>query len=242
MTGYPRWKTVISDALSKYPRSVVFQLATMDDTNPLEPQVRSHIFRGFITPPSSTSKHLPVLLLTSTDIRTPKVKQMMANPHVQIHWYIEDTREQFRIAGLGRIIPSPEYKYLCTGDSKVLAEEGFDWEAKRVSVFKSLSPHMRASWCRPPPGSILENPEEEIKRWPPRVDVPGEEQNEDGSPVSDEDKQRNENWETALSRFALVLIDPKGVDYLNMGVVPNRRYMFRKGEEEGEWGEMEIVA
>ncbi|KAL0573257.1 hypothetical protein V5O48_008704 [Marasmius crinis-equi] len=212
----------------------LFQLATVDNNSPF-PQVRSHIFREFLCP--TIFRPEDVLLITSTDVRTPKVTQMNANPHVQIHWYIEGTREQFRISGKADIVVSrghDPHKSLLTGN--------VDWEAKRMQIFKGLSAHMKASWCRPVPGSVLQDGEEEMKKWPKRVDEPGHEKNEDGSEVSEEDKRRNKMfWEMAMGRFALIVVDPIDVDYLNMGVVPNRRYRFLKSER-GSWEEEEIVA
>ncbi|KAL0068487.1 hypothetical protein AAF712_004565 [Marasmius tenuissimus] len=225
----PRWKTLISNSLAKFPRAVVFQLASVDDPFP---QVRSHIFREFLYP-HPTERPEDVLLITSTDIRTPKIDQMSANPHIQIHWYIEGTREQFRISGKAAVIGHQP-------KSSGSLQEVVDWEAKRMQIFNGLSAHMKASWCRPIPGSVLEG-EDEVKWWPKRVDPPGEEKNEDGGEVSEEDKRRNKVfWELAVKRFALIVVKPVEVDYLNMGVVPNRRYRFR-GERDS-WEEQEIVA
>ena len=51
-------------------------------------------------------------------------------------------------------------------------EPNFDWEAKRVEVFKTMSAHMKASWCRPTPGSKLSEDDDEAKKWPERVEEP----------------------------------------------------------------------
>ncbi|KAF9260850.1 hypothetical protein L218DRAFT_562892 [Marasmius fiardii PR-910] len=187
-------------------------------------------------------RSLPLMILLLFH-KTPKVNQIIANPNVQIHWYIEGTREQFRISGKTFIVPSPEHTNCeCHKDSIKPLYFEFDWEAKRMAIFKGLSSHMRASWCRPVPGTPLEGGEEEMKMWPKRVDEPGHEQNDDGSEVSEEQKRRNRIfWDMALSRFALVVPDPVEVDYLNMGVVPNRRYRFVKTAG-GTWTEQEIIA
>ncbi|KAG5653912.1 hypothetical protein H0H81_009504 [Sphagnurus paluster] len=255
----PRWKTAIAKAIAEHekavgecpprpspsnpkrslmtPTSQVIQLASIDPSSPI-PHVRSHIFREFVTPTSSPG--LP-LLLTTTDIRTPKTTQIISNPHVQIAWWIEGTQEQFRVSGVASAIPAPTnmlYKHFVhnvkhakqTSAVAALTREGFDWEAKRMAMFRGMSGHMKASWCRPVPGSRLEGGEEEAKKWPVRLEEPGEHS-------TDEDRK---NWEKALGNFALVIVDPTDVDYVELGVVPNRRTRFWKNGD-GVWDEEALV-
>ncbi|GAW03746.1 pyridoxamine 5 -phosphate oxidase- fmn-binding [Lentinula edodes] len=243
----PRWQSAINSALEKYEKSVVIQLASIDATSPI-PHVRSHIFRSFLDPRSNPA--LP-LILTTTDVRSPKTAQIIANPHVNIAWWIEGTQEQFRISGVGSIIPSPQdplYKqfiYSTTSSAisspntgmAALSRENFDWEAKRKEVFKTMSAHMKASWCRPTPGSPLIGGQEEAKTWPERVDEP---KDSDESDESEEEKKNRKNWDVALRNFALILVDPTEVDYVELGVFPNRRTLFNKSTQ-GLWKEQELV-
>ena len=111
-----------------------------------------------------------------------------------------------------------------------LNKEGFDWEAKRLQVFRSLSGKMRATWCRPVPGTRLEGGQEEAKRWPVSIEEPQE-------GATEEEKS---NWEMALHNFALVVIDPAEVDFVELGVIPNQRTKFTRSKE-GSWGEEELV-
>jgi len=92
-----------------------------------------------------------------------------------------------------------------------------------------MSGHMKASWCRPPPGSQLECGYEEAKKWPQNLPKLGEAE-------SEEDKK---NLEMALGNFALVVIDPFEVDFVEMGVVPNQRTKFTRDGE--QWIEEIIV-
>ncbi|KAG6911285.1 hypothetical protein DXG01_002124 [Tephrocybe rancida] len=241
----PRWKTAITNALSEYQnstadafhRATVVQLASIDPTTPV-PHVRSHIFREFISP---TSKPFLPLFMTTTDIRTPKTAQIISNPHVQVAWWIEGTQEQFRISGLASAIPALTndlYKHFlhnvehAAPNSAVAAlkEENFDWEAKRRESFKSMSGHMKATWCRPTPGSPLVGGEEEAKKWPVKLEEPGE----------DADEEAKKNWETALGNFALLIVDPTDVDYCELGVLPNRRTRFWKTND-GSWDSEAVV-
>jgi pyridoxamine 5'-phosphate oxidase len=248
-----RWQTAINNALEKYDKSVVMQLASIDASSPI-PNVRSVIFRSFLNPRSNPG--LP-LVLTTTDVRSPKTAQIIANPHVHITWWIEGTQEQFRLSGLGTIIPSPEdplhkqFLYSATSSSSssmssgagmaALSRENFDWEAKRKEVFKAMSPYMKASWCRPTPGSPLTGGEEEAKEWPERVEEPKnpDSQVPDES-ESEEEKENRKNWHMALRNFALVIVDPADVDYVELAVKPNRRTQFSRSVH-GDWKEQAVV-
>lgn len=92
---------------------------------------------------------------------------------------------------------------------------------------------MKASWCRPVPGSPLKGGQEEAKSWPEIVEDPTE---------HEEKHNKLLNWKQALENFALVVIDPIEVDLVDMGVVPNRRTRFyRAPENHGLWREEELV-
>lgn len=248
MSSIPRWQKCLENALAEYPKAVVIQLATTSvdrtgislqpETTPI-PHVRTHIFRSFITPSKSPS--LP-LVLTSTDIRTPKITQMITNPHVELAWWIEGTQEQYRISGIANVIPRPDHTFYKnfvysaehaspgTGLHALIEQDKIDWEAKRLEVFKKMSPNMKATWARPAaPGSpLVDDP----KSWPERIDDPT-----DGD--SEEEKENRKNWEIAYGNFALVVIDPVEVDYLEMAIRPNRRWRFWKHNR--DWKEQAIV-
>src|SRR5258708_5583514 len=131
---------------------LVIQLATINKT---VPQVRSCIVRELISPPGN--EHLPIIL-TTTDIRTPKVEQILANDTVQINWWIPPSMDQFRLTGRVTLVPEPGNGVFHSGGNpgfERLSEGGLDLEAKRVEVFDSLSGGMRASWCRPTSGSPM---------------------------------------------------------------------------------------
>ncbi|KAG6817567.1 hypothetical protein H0H87_006944 [Tephrocybe sp. NHM501043] len=252
-SAVPRWKTAITNALAEYEKSTgmlaytgpelmdrslaVFQLASIDPTAPV-PHVRSHLFREFVTPSSRPS--LP-LVLTTTDIRTPKAAQIISNPHVELAWWIEGTQEQYRISGLASAIPAPTnslYKHFLhnlehaapNSAVAILKGENFDWEAQRNESFRKMSAYMKATWCRPTPGIPLQGGEEEAKKWPVKLEEPGE----------DADEETKKNWETALGNFALLIIDPIEVDYIEFSVVPNRRTRFWRTSD-GSWEEGALV-
>ncbi|KAF8899333.1 hypothetical protein BD779DRAFT_1667018 [Infundibulicybe gibba] len=221
------WKSILSAILADHPKSTVIQIATTD-SHTGAPRVRSHIFRKFLA--AAQAPHLP-LLVTTTDIRAPKVAQLLASPRVEVVWWIPDAQTQFRIAGAARLVPHPAHELYpqCAavladkgagGGVGALARESFDWPAEAERVFASLSPYTRASWCKPVPGSPLSNPEE-ARGWPEQVDAPGEQ------------------WDAALRNFALLVVDPDDVDVVELGVVPNRRTRF--WIRDGEWAEQALV-
>ncbi|KAF8204146.1 hypothetical protein K438DRAFT_1819155 [Mycena galopus ATCC 62051] len=224
----PRWKAALDNALAAHSKSTVIQLASLDPSTPV-PHVRSLIFRRFVSP---TDNPAHPLLLATTDIRTPKTAQMIANPHVQVVWWIDGSQEQYRFAGKAHIIPAPVHAlhkhFLHTVGP--LSEGGdYDWEAKRIEVFKSMSPMMKASWCRPTPGSRLEGGEDEAKKWPVKLEEPE---------AGDEEGKRL--WEMSLSNFALVIIEPQDVDYVELRPIPNRRTRFWRTSG-GVWNEEALV-
>lgn len=207
--------------------SIVIQLATIDKT---VPQVRTCIIRELISP--SGNEHLPIILGT-TDIRTPKVGQILANDTVQICWWITPSGDQFRLTGKATIFPEPSSRGSHSGESVAferLSAGGFDWEAKRIQIFDSLSDNMRANWCHPTPGSPLEGGYEEAKKWPKSVPTTT------GATTEEEKKLVEE----ALGNFVLILIEPTFVDWYQSGVEPDQRTFFTRGEDES-WTET-IVA
>ncbi|KAH9854411.1 hypothetical protein C2E23DRAFT_884003 [Lenzites betulinus] len=232
MPAAPRWVEAINKALSHPDNKgkVIYQVATIDARN--LPHVRSQVHRAFLHPDGRPD--LP-LLVTSTDARTPKVTQVRANQRVELAWWMEGSQDQFRLSGFVRIFPSSSFAGTSSPTPlpvealglKALEESGFDWDAKRIELFNKMSPAMRASWCVPcPPGSPLENPDEQ-KDWPREVPV---------DPKNDEDKK---NVETAQGNFALMLFEPVQVDWAALGVQPNRRTIFTR--EGDKWNEQPVV-
>ncbi|KAF8844221.1 hypothetical protein BDN67DRAFT_963354 [Paxillus ammoniavirescens] len=216
------WYNALARALKEEgEKGGVFQLATLEAPN--APRVRSLVHREFLT--ATAIPDLP-LLLTTTDVRTPKASQMNAEPRVEAVYWTASTQEQFRIIGRASIVPTPNYQGPYPSPSgrvfDELAKEVFDWEKKRVEVFDSMSGHLKATWCRPVPGTPLEGGEEEMKKWPEKLPKLGEAE-------SEEDKK---NLAFALENFALLLVEPFEVDLIELGVQPNKRTNFKRDWED----------
>jgi pyridoxamine 5'-phosphate oxidase len=199
--------------------TLVFQLATVAGH---DPRVRSHVFRSFLS--ERVRAHRP-LLVSTTDIRTPKAAQIVDNPSVELAWWFRATQEQFRVVGKGVLIPHPAHPFYDAARAAGVVE-GFDWEAKRREVFDEMGAHMKASWCSPVPGTPLGW---DGHNWPTALPMLAE-------ATSESDRQ---NVEMALTNFALLLIDPQEVDYVELGVMPNRRTRFVLGPN--GWEETALV-
>ena len=194
------------------------------------------------------------MLITSSDVRAPKVVQMLSNSSVELAWWMEGSQDQFRISGTAHVIPPPDHALHGVVDASrslviaALNEGGeterkdggdgrdsqgkYDWESKRKEVFEAMKPAMKASWCVPvAPGSHIPS-YDEPKKWPSEVP------NFDDL-KTDEDKK---NYQTALSNFAMVVVEPTQIDWVQLGEKPNRRTLFmRKDEQEGSHWVEEIL-
>ncbi|KAI0694427.1 hypothetical protein BC835DRAFT_1406441 [Cytidiella melzeri] len=242
MASKPRWLSKIIEALAVPENSgkVVYQVATVDSDG--KPHVRSQVHRSFMIPKSSPN--LP-LLVTSSDIRTQKIAQMFSTSSVEICWWLEGSQDQFRISGISKVITPPEFAFRNTipaaeGSLAMAAvadsgeaerEDGesnlsggkFDWDKKRREVFEAMKPAMKATWCAPKaPGSTMSS-YDEANTWRTKVPYFKELKTE-------EDKKK---YEYALSNFAMVVVEPLEVDWVQLGEHPNRRTLFTRKDEAG---------
>jgi hypothetical protein len=153
-------------------------------------------------------------------------------------WWLAPTNEQFRIAGRATVVPAPSdtlHAAAVTTLSHIadgkFAEEKYDWEKLRVDTFEGVSPQMRATWARPTPGSPMPGSGQynEAKKWPEKLPTLAEAKDE---------KERAE-VEVAMKNFALIVIEPYDVDYVELEPLPNRRTrFFYKGDQ---WDEQILV-
>lgn len=210
----------------------VMQFATIGAT--ATPRVRSLTQRAVIT--ASAHPALP-LILSTIDVRSPKVKRLAANAMVEVVYWTRSTQERFRILGRASVMPERGYSGAYPAPRGVvyeaLGEDGFDWEAKRVEMFDRLSGHLKATRCQSVPGTPLTG-EDEMKNWPETLPKLGEAKNE----------EERKSCGTMLSNFALLLIEPFEVDYLELGVQPNRRTRFErdwKDERSIEFKEILVI-
>ncbi|KZS93527.1 hypothetical protein SISNIDRAFT_411274 [Sistotremastrum niveocremeum HHB9708] len=222
----PRWKKALERALDANKKSVVYSFATVDlSVQPPQPRTRTVVHRGFVEPKGASHP----LLLTTTDIRAAKVHELNGDANAELAWWIEGTQEQWRLASRAYIVPHPEHaEQVKIPQALFDIADGHFWEKERERIFNSLSGHMRASWARPAPGSPIPS-YDEGKKWPEKLGGLGEGKNEEEEQVI----------RKAFENFALVVLQPFAVDYVELGVVPNQRTKFTQAGE--TWKEVIVV-
>lgn len=209
------WLTRLAHTLSKHPSSGAYSLATVEDN---VPRVRTVIHRAFLGQDTPAP-----LLVTTTDARAPKSAQVADNWHVELCWYFRATEEQYRIAGTAFLVPHE--KHAARQPKQDELPPGYDWAAERRRAFDGVSGRIRASWCRPVPGSVLQPG----TTWPETLPPLGE----GGTEVEREQVQ------TAFENFALLVVCPLAVDLVELKPVPNVRT--RYAVSQGVWEETPLV-
>ena len=184
------------------------------------PRVRTLVFRGL------EGDEKPVILATTrTDVRSGKVRDMAQRADVEVCWWVEEQQEQFLVMGRGWVVGFDARTHV---DVPGLA---LDSDEKR-EMFNSMSARMRANWCVPiAPGEKIVGGYEATKGWNATLAGLGEEG------IGEEEKG---DVEAAFANFGLLVIEPVEVDFLELGVEPNRRTVFRHEEGKG-WVEERVV-
>tara|TARA_Y100001968_G_scaffold260608_1_gene248232 strand:- start:194 stop:745 length:552 start_codon:yes stop_codon:yes gene_type:complete len=124
MSIIPPWLAEISSYQkkeSKLPSSRYVQLSTIGIDN--TPRVRTVVFRGW-----SDSYKMKIF----TDKRSLKIKEINNNQNVEICWYFQKSKCQFRFRGIVSIDFGKDY----------------------LNSWKSLNDNAKSTWGWPTPGSI----------------------------------------------------------------------------------------
>lgn len=142
------WRPALDLALHrnrKSPQHRFVQLATAGLDG--RPAVRTVVFRGFVGEFRG--------LAFTTDARSAKRAQIERDPNVELCWYFAETREQFRLSGVVRLVgPSTQDDVL---------------RSARLGVWRALSAETGASFTWPPPGQ----PRDRKGRFPSTLSDPG---------------------------------------------------------------------
>jgi len=240
----PTWVGLLYEAISRNPnaKGTTYACATIDND---VPRVRYVVHRSLLSATSARP-----LLVASTDVRTPKVSQLHSSSSVaEIAWWFEESAEQYRITANAYVLPKPGHvlhgrfpfdklstypDYAAEGDVDD-RERDRDrvrwWERERIDTFDNkMGDVLRASFCRPVPGSPLPGGYESAKQWPERLP-----RSSDAENGTEEAEQVTE----ALNNFALVVFEPVKVERIELGIVPNRRTSW-KWKDDKSW-EMSIL-
>eukprot|EP00955_Chlamydomonas_euryale_P037859 350905-Chlamydomonas_euryale.AAC.10 len=205
----PAWQHDLSCALkrsSRSPAAKYIQLATVTPAG--LPAVRTVVFRGWLW---STQT-----LAMITDARATKLADIAAQPRAEVAWYLEKTREQFRVRGCVRVVGPGEE------DAKLLRA--------RQAVWHNLSDGAKAQMYWPEPGA-------------PVVgggggggggDSSGDGHGSDGGGGSDHgDEAAAAGEESYVSdNFRLLLLRPDFVDQLRLSR-PQKRWLHKLEPADG---------
>ncbi|CAE6499344.1 unnamed protein product [Rhizoctonia solani] len=237
----PRWLGQLTTILSQNKGATTYALATVDTDGDFPiPRVRHIVHRSILT-----SHPARPILISTTDIRSPKAHQLRSHPSTsgptgEVAWWIAESLVQFRILARVHVLPAPSHALHSEfpfnelsqnngGDSGPDAPESAkDWEALRLRTFNKLSPAIRASFARPVPGSPLKNPAD-AEKWPQELPEQGKEKTE----------EQKEQVKEAVKNVALVVLEPLQVDLVELGVVPNRRTQWNFDGK--QWDELPVV-
>ena len=111
----PPWRSPLSSAIHRNrskPYSRYFQLATVTPEGC--PSNRTVVFRGFLEDDRSSLKII-------TDVRSAKIQDIERQAMGEICWYFTETREQFRIQGVLRLVKAQDE------DSDLLKARKITW-------------------------------------------------------------------------------------------------------------------
>lgn len=140
----------------------------------------------------------------------PQVFSKKASSLYQLMWkkrYFPETRQQYRFSGVAKLVVAPTHRLYALNASRSLASTDTDWEAIRQTQFRNLSPQTRAQFTWPDPKQPRTDTITHIK-------------------TLEEDSDNGKLWASALNNFALILLDPRAVDFLELLPWPNRRTLF----------------
>ncbi|KAM0788112.1 hypothetical protein ACM66B_001279 [Microbotryomycetes sp. NB124-2] len=232
-----RLKKSLDSSMAQTSDAITYALATYDAA--AGPSSRFVVHRGFVNErrprePIEWSRNtietpFTTNMVVTTDIRSPKVQQILTSPYVSLSWWMSPTMMQFRIRAKAYILSPPGFS---SPDSTSFPAQslqpspGFDWEQERLRHWRKLTPELRASFLRPAPGSaVTGDPNQWLAEMPHDLEV-----------SSDRHKELNK---IALSRFALIVLEPHEVDVCELVEHPHKRTVYKLSE--GEWTSSDAV-
>lgn len=129
----------------------------------MKPSVRSVGMRSYLAA-GDGSRPIPCLIF-STDRRTPKAKQLIANPDCSLSTWAPRKLKQIRVTATAAVFGAQGWETGPTGLGKELATiAGEDWQARRQEAFRqeAFKARTRAWHSRGVPGTVLSEVDPEI--------------------------------------------------------------------------------
>ncbi|SPO45463.1 related to tRNA dihydrouridine synthase [Moesziomyces antarcticus] len=279
----PEWKqllaTSVSDNIKDEKSILYYAFSTVEPPSSVhdaaKPHVRYVVHRGFVNEqrdgdrpggiaPHNASFGSSPCLLTTTDVRTPKVQQLTSQSSLRAHgpdgsrggeceiaWWIESAQLQFRISGTVHVLPTPGHPLRSLFPFERLspprapgseAIDAFDWDKERKRIFDKLNPGLLASFCRPTPGSAHPNADR-LQQAKPKDDTSSPWPLELPSPGKEENEEQKRMLEQSEKNFALVVVEPYKVDLVNLADDTRTVYELQPGEcaATGRWTARRVV-
>lgn len=281
----PEWKEILANGIGEnikneksilyYAFSTVEQPSSVHDA--AKPHVRYVVHRGFVNEkrdgeadggiaPQNPSFGSSPCLMTTTDVRTPKVAQLTSQSSLrssgqdgsrggecEIAWWIESTQMQFRISGTVHVLPTKGHPLRSlfpferlspprAPDAMDRDAESFDWDGERTRIFNKLNPGLLASFCRPIPGTPHPNAQQ-LDLAKPKDDTSSPWPLELPQPGKEENDEQKKQLEQSEKNFALVVVEPYKVDLVNLADDTRTIYELVEGENAatGTWTSRRVV-
>ncbi|EPY49342.1 fungal protein [Schizosaccharomyces cryophilus OY26] len=221
------------------------QLATLPSEGDKYPRNRTVAIRGFVGSGWQPSKDDPLdtdLLVFSTDLKSQKatdisLRQAKSTPTGPMHntfelcSWLPKTMQQVRLWGQVWLytpdlaekneFPKEDLLHTHLARSNKRIPQEWSWEEERRRIWENHSPNMRTSFANPVTYSEYEG---EVPLIPLPATLTGR-----------EDAKLVNRWETAWNRFALVICDVHGVEFLDLNPPPGKRVIYEKHLESGQW-------
>ncbi|KAJ9479408.1 tRNA-dihydrouridine(20) synthase [NAD(P)+] [Pseudozyma hubeiensis] len=281
----PEWKEILANGIGEnikneksilyYAFSTVEQPSSVHDA--AKPHVRYVVHRGFVNEkrdgeadggiaPQNPSFGSSPCLMTTTDVRTPKVAQLTSQSSLrssgqdgsrggecEIAWWIESTQMQFRISGTVHVLPTKDHPLRSlfpferlspprAPDAMDQDAESFDWDGERTRIFNKLNPGLLASFCRPTPGTPHPNAQQ-LDSAKPKDDTSSPWPLELPQPGKEENDEQKKQLEQSEKNFGLVVVEPYKVDLVNLADDTRTIYELVEGENAatGTWTSRRVV-
>lgn len=239
------WKSIleqsINESIKKDKSTVYYQLATVNNDRPA---VRTVVHRGFVSErrpseeqswsdnPLDTKSNL---LITTTDVRSPKSIQLQQNQHFEICWWIAPANQQFRLSGKSYIVDK-DSKPDTLSHLSITGTDSFNWQQERRRHFIKIDPALRGSFQRPAPGTPKANT---TMTWRPTLD-----QVDPTSTPHDQKIDDQSLWtdiQLAYDRFAIIVLDVYRVDFVQLGSPDTETRTFYERKTDGSWSTTKVI-
>lgn len=280
----PDWKEILAKSIGeniKDEKSILYYaFSTVEPSSSVhdaaKPHVRYVVHRGFVNEkregdaeggiaPQNPAFGSSPCLMTTTDVRTPKVQQLTSQSSLRAHgedgsrggeceiaWWIESTQMQFRISGTVHVLPTPGHPLRSLFPFERLSPprapdamdsgEAFDWDGERTRIFNKLNAGLLASFCRPTPGTPHPNADR-LDSAEPKDDTSSPWPLELPQPGKEENDKQKEQLKESEKNFALVVVEPYKVDLVNLADDTRTIYELVSGDNAatGKWTSRRVV-